>query len=465
LFPEATLAPKGFTGYSLLLSGTVVPMALILTLYFFRMFRSIYFPITAALSLASACLLIGEEKSVPMKIEALVAQTLRDNPEIKFYEAEILASKAGRKIAGKLDNPELDLQFGSKRTTGGEFSSEGFAYAASLVQPIEWPGRIGLRKSIANGDVQLAELGLAQFKTYLAGRVQALAYRLSIEQTKASIAAEVSDRFTAVKEVLVQRESGGIAPLLEVRAIDAASVSMEKAALDAAVEMQRVLLELNQLMGKRADSALVVARVDFSFPEYGTLGELLAKALTNNYRMHIRKAELAQQGLRVSLAENERYPAIKVGPYVSQANSGERETQAGIGLSFELPIYKRGDANIDLAEAKKIQVRAMMHQTSRELEREVAEAVLVYTNDRARLQTWTEERIKSFREGAELADRHYRLGAVPVATYIELQKSYLEALEAISEVKAEALEAALELEQLIGTTQSLVKAVDPPNAK
>ena len=61
------------------------------------------------------------------------------------------------------------------------------------------------------------------------------------------------------------------------------------------------------------------------------------------------------------------------------------------------------------------------------------------------------------REAAELADRHYRLGAVPVSTYIELQENYLEALEAINDVKAEAFEAALELEQLIGANQKLVK--------
>jgi cobalt-zinc-cadmium efflux system outer membrane protein len=66
--------------------------------------------------------------------------------------------------------------------------------------------------------------------------------------------------------------------------------------------------------------------------------------------------------------------------------------------------------------------------------------------------------VQLLRESAELADRHYRLGAVPVATYIELQQNYLEALEAINDVKTEALETALELEQLIGTTQTLVKA-------
>jgi len=404
-------------------------------------------------------MVLAEQKPVPMSIDALVTKALASNPEIKFYEAEILAAKAGRRLAARPGNPELDLEVGRKRSRSDGFSSEGFAYAASLAQPIEWPGRIGLRKSIANGDIRLAELGLARFKTYLAGRVRTLAYRVSIQQTKANTAAEVSDRFTAVKEVLVQREAGGVTPMLEIRAIDAASVTMEKAALDAAVEMQRVLLELNQLMGRQADAPLVVSRVEFDYPDYGSVGSLLAKALTNNYEVHIRKAELAQQGLRVSLAKNERYPTVTVGPYVSQESAGEREREAGIGLSLELPLFRRGKEKIDHAKARQIQAQAMMHATARQLERDVAEATLVYKNSVSRIKTWTPERIESFREGAELADRHYRLGAVPVATYIELQKNYLEALEAINDVKAEALESALELEQLIGTTKSLVKPI------
>jgi cobalt-zinc-cadmium efflux system outer membrane protein len=55
-----------------------------------------------------------------------------------------------------------------------------------------------------------------------------------------------------------------------------------------------------------------------------------------------------------------------------------------------------------------------------------------------------------FREAAALADRHYRLGAVPIGTYVELQSSYLDAVEALLDTQAEALAAALELNQLTG---------------
>ncbi|MEZ5325881.1 MAG: TolC family protein [Verrucomicrobiales bacterium] len=421
------------------------------------MYRTLVFSLTLFVFTPPG-LLFAQEKPAPMGIDQLAAEALSQNPEVKFYESEIVAAKAGRRVAGRLGNPELDLEIGEKRSSGGDFSAEGLAYSVSLAQPIEWPGRLGLRKAIANGDIQLALLGLDRFKTLLTGKVRSLAYRLSTAQDKAAVAEEVSNRFDDVKEVLVQREAGGVTPLLEIRAIDAASIVMEKEAFKAAIEMQKILLELNQLMGRRADAPLIVARKDYDFPETPDIGELMTSALTNNYRMHIRRAELAQQGFRVSLAKNERFPTITVGPYLSQAKAGEREREVGIGLSLELPLFRNGRAEVDQARARKIQAQATMYTTARELEREVAEAALVYKNSRNRLQTWSSERVQLLRESAELADRHYRLGAVPVATYIELQQNYLEALEAINDVKTEALETALELEQLIGTTQTLVKA-------
>ena len=54
------------------------------------------------------------------------------------------------------------------------------------------------------------------------------------------------------------------------------------------------------------------------------------------------------------------------------------------------------------------------------------------------------------REAAELAARNYDLGAVPLTTYVEIQKQYLEAIGAFSDAQKDALEAAQMLEILTG---------------
>jgi len=402
-----------------------------------------------------------------MTVKSLVDRALAENPELQFYEAEIEAAKAGRRLAKRLGNPELNFKIGKRSSRSNESRGDGVAYAVSVVQPIEWPGRMGLRKAIANGDVQLAELGLERFRYRLASEIRQFAFRLSKAQEKSAVADTVASRFDAVKEVLVQREVGGITPRLEIKAIDAATISLEKKSLEAAIEVQKILLKLNQLMGRFAANPLIVKRVKYKFPEPRSLPNLMELTLANNYAMHVRRAELAQQGFRVSLAKNERYPTIKVGPYVSREEATEIEREAGIGFSLELPIFRNGKAEISRQQAREAQAQAMIETTARELEAQVATASLVYSNSYRQLQRWQGDRIDALSEAAELADRHYRLGAVPVSTYIELQKNYLEALEAINDVKADALEAALDLEQLTGelATPPSVLATGTPETR
>ena len=73
-----------------------------------------------------------------------------------------------------------------------------------------------------------------------------------------------------------------------------------------------------------------------------------------------------------------------------------------------------------------------------------------YDSRIAELARWRSDVVAQFESAAELADRHYRLGAVPATTYVELQKQYLDAVEAHLDTRREALGALLELEQATG---------------
>jgi cobalt-zinc-cadmium efflux system outer membrane protein len=414
----------------------------------------IFLQMTAIIGMAQ---IWAAEGTGPVTISKLMAQTLAENPEIKFYDAEILAAKAGRKQAAKWANPELNLEAGRKTVRGSDATAAGLAWAASVAQPVEWPGRLALRKAIANSDVALAELGLAQFKQAVAAKVCTLAYSLAMQQERSAAAAEVSARLTALRDVVIQRDPAGVTPLLEAKVLEATALVVQKQAGDASIALQKALLELNQLRGRRADAPLVVERAEFTFPSYPEIPQLLAQTARNNYSLKARIKELEAQGQRIALAKNEQYPTFTVGPVISQERAGERESTAGIAFTVPLPLWNSGSANVDAAEARRIQAEAALLATQREVERQVTEAALLYESNRQQLNNWKPETLISFKEAAVLADRHYRLGAVEITTYVELQEKYLEAVEAINETKAAALEAALNIEQLAGLTETLVR--------
>ena len=238
-----------------------------------------------------------------MTLEAVVADVLEHNPELNFYSAEIAAAKGEARTAATWANPELSTTIGDKRVTGGGLAAEGVAWSVSVRQTFEWPGRIPLRKAIANQQIQLAELGFAQFKAALAARTRSVAFGLFAAQQKAAAAREVADRFHALRQVLVQRDPAGITPELELRIIEATEITMLRKASEASVAEQAAMLELNQLRGQPWQHALKVAPVDLAFTAAPEPDALLAAARANNFEIRMRQVELEQQGFKVSLAK------------------------------------------------------------------------------------------------------------------------------------------------------------------
>ncbi len=344
------------------------------------------------------------------------------------------------------------MSVGRKRVTDpfGTLAGEGTAWTVSVSQTFNWPGRISLRKAIANQDIALAELGLARFKAALASRARTLIYGLHAAQERAAAAAEVASRYQALRELFLAREPGGITPLLETRVIEAQELTLQKRATEAQLAVQTALVELNQLRGLPVDTPIAVAPVKLALGSAPDLDRILSAAGEGNFEFRAAKIELEQQGLVVSLARNESRPSFTVSPYLSQEKAGDKEQTFGVGLSIPLPVNGRAGANVASAEARRRQAETAVLVAQRNMEREVITATHRLAAKLAESAKWTPDAARKFRDAAELADRHYRLGAVPISTYIELQNSYLDAIEALYETQQEALDAAGTLQFLTG---------------
>ena len=382
---------------------------------------------------------------------ALVRQVLANNPELKFFAAEIAAAKGTLKTAGTIRNPELNTTAGYKnaRDNFGGPNGEGAAWSVSVNQTFEYPGRIALRKAIAKGDVNLAEIHLQQFRLTLAARVRTLAYSISIAEERSLAAREVADRFQGLSDVLAQRPAAGVTPLLETRIIDANTLNFRRQEREAALAAKTAAAELNQLCGRPADATLQVSTSELNLLQM-SLRTLVDAAHANAFDIRIRQRELAQQGFKVALARNERFPAIAVGPYYSQENATDREQRAGIGISLPLPLWDRNVGNIETSKAREQLAQASLLATQREVERRVTQNAATFDAKREQIAKWQVDTVAKFREAAELADRNYRLGAIALPVYVETQKQYLEIAGALQEMKKDALQAAQELEILTG---------------
>src|SRR5215210_3425138 len=223
-------------------------------------------------AVASIFITAGPCMAEPISLDALVSETVARNPELKFYEAEIAAARGERMTAGEWANPELSGELGNKRVRdlGGNKIGDGPVWSVSLSQTFEFPGRVSLRKAIANRQIELAQLGLEQFRAALAMRARTLGYQLMAAQQRAEVAREVSARFQDLLAVLVQRDVAGVAPLLETRIIEASAV-------------RNAQFELNQLRGMPVSTPVELVRTNIPLKTAPTLETLLAMARERNF--------------------------------------------------------------------------------------------------------------------------------------------------------------------------------------
>ncbi|HOW66855.1 MAG TPA: TolC family protein [Candidatus Paceibacterota bacterium] len=385
-------------------------------------------------------------------LDALVADVLKNNPELEFYRAEITAARAGRKTAAQWENPEVSVEVGGKRVweRNGPSLGDGVAWSVSVAQPFEFPGRLAIRKAIANRQIDLAKLGLEQFEAALGMRARLLGGAVVAAQEREAAAREVSQRFQSLIEVLVQRDPAGVTPLLDQRIIEAGTIILLRRASQATREAQAALMELNALRGRPPETPLTLTGSLPSVSVLPTVTALNDVARTNNFEVRLRQVELVQQGFRVRLAKNERYPRVSLGPFYSQEEASDEERIVGVGLSMPLPLWNRNSGNIEASEARLQQADALLRLTWRQVERQIAEHALALRTQIDEMSRWRADAAQQFREAAELADRHYRLGAVPVTTYVEMQVRYLDALDTLLATRAEALEHRQQLELLVG---------------
>lgn len=401
--------------------------------------------------------------SEPISISALVAEISANNPELQFYQAEIAAAEAGARVSDRPADPELSFDIGHRRVKApaGNLAGEGTAWSVSVTQTFDWPGRLSLRKAIANREVELARLGLARFENALAARARTLAFGLHAANAKAAAIREVANRFAALKETYLARDPAGVTPLLETRVIEAGELAIQRRATEAELAVQAALIELNQLRGTAVDAPLRVAKPVLMFTALPETTALLAAARENNFDFKMRRVELEQQGFAVSLARHERYPAFSISPFVSSDDTEGRETTVGLGFTIPLPVNGRATSAVAVAGARRRQAETMLLVAQRDLDREVLTAAQAFSTKLAESQRWSPGTAQTFRDAAALADRHYRLGAVPIATYVEMQSAYLDAIEALLNTQREAMEAGLRVQQLTGLDPAPVQISTP----
>lgn len=389
-----------------------------------------------------------------LTIGMLVREALSKNPELRALEMEVQAAKGERTQAGLWKNPELSGVYGPRRVSdsGGNLHGEGRTRSLTLLQTFEFPGKGSLRKAIADRNVDIAELGLEQFRLALRGKVNQLAYRYATNEQQLEIAREISDYGQAQVELLKHRLASGIQGLLELRVIEASFVEIRMALAELEQSQKQTLTELNILCGRPANDPLRL-KLNFTAPtKRFDLRKMVQAGLSHNFQLKARETELLRADDEVTAAQLAVAPDFQIGPFYTQDKAVENEVNMGVAFAVTVPLWDWNQGNIAAAEARHSKSGALLNKARRDVEAEIVRRFHAYELALKQLGSFEKGYLEKMHDAADMADRHYRLGAVNVQIFLETQRQYLNAGRIYGDAVVAAHENLLDLQLLTGIT-------------
>lgn len=383
--------------------------------------------------------------------DELVAQALANNAELKSYEQSVFAAKGERTQAGFFKNPEVAVEVGGREVRDSEnvLQGNGTTFTVSVTQTLEFPGKGTLRKAIANKNIEIARLGLEQFRYALAGKVRLLALEY-LAASADSVVAEQVGRGSAELAGMLKGKAQGARQTLELRLINGSLLSLQEAVRTAEVRRETARAELVALLGWPQSQPIAIrAELEPPARRFDT-SQLVFASQQNNPLLRIRQAEVDRAARQVTAIRLEIAPDLAIGPFFSRDVAGDTETNLGGSISATIPVWDWNVGNIASAKARSEQAQAMRVQAEREAESAVVRTVRIYEITTRQLSRMPRDARSDLREASSLADQQYRSGAIGVQLYLDTQREYLSAAQIWNGAVLDAWRALLDLDLLTG---------------
>jgi len=285
----------------------------------------------------------------------LVAVALTLNPALRAKRLEIGESRALLLGAGLWPNPELGLA-----VRPGIDGAPSTGIAADLLFELMRPGERGACTS-------LAEARLASVRA----RVAADEYAVAAEVRRERVALLAAERTLALHEqesalrdqaldLVRRRQELGEARALDVLLVDLERVEAQRALRSARADRDRLQRELVATLGlpPNAPIRLKESGQPLAFAVGADVSDESLDALVVARRLDLRSLEASylasEEALRLAVARQ--FPRVALGPSFEQDAEGTRAL--GLGLSVELPLFSRHQAEIAEKEAARERARA-----------------------------------------------------------------------------------------------------------
>ncbi len=380
-------------------------------------FRSVM-ALAVAAALFAAAPGPGEGSVEDEVLEALIAEALEKNPEIRALQASVEAARKRPQVVSALPNPAIDLAY----TNDGWSPSLGAQDMTTLAlmgrQELPYPGKRRLRRDIAQTEARAVEQVLERAKLGLVARVRRAYAELRLARQLLELLGEEGQIWEEIEGVSRARYAVGQGAQQDVLRVQVEVTRVEQRREERSAEAEARLADLLALLARPAGTPIEALPPLELRPELRTLDAVLGEVQGASPELRASALGIDTAGLQVALARKARRPDFSLTAGVMNRGGLDPMWQAGVGLS--LPLW-RGKNDAAVAEASLLAVQA----------ERVAEALRLALRGRTEARF---VRLRSLERVAQLYERgivpqdqmalesavaSYQAGKVPFVTVLE----------------------------------------------
>lgn len=295
----------------------------------------------------------AEQQAMTLPLDEAVNRALVNNPDLSAMKARALAMAEVPEQQASLADPQLTLRAANFPVDTFDIDQEPMTQMQiSLSQALPYPGKLSLRRQIAELESRAADFTLEDKRLMLIQDVKMVWWNLyyldraleTVERNR-----ELYRQFNTIAQTKYEVGSGLQQDVLR------AQLELSKL-LDTQIALQNMrqneAIRLNTLLDQPAETGIVLPeqRTEDFFPGVPPLAQLLKQALNSSpmLRDMSSKAEAAQT--KVKLAEMKFYPDFMAGATYGfreghNLDGSARADFATLSLTLNLPFFNRSEKN------------------------------------------------------------------------------------------------------------------------
>jgi outer membrane protein, multidrug efflux system len=374
-------------------------------------------------------------------LQELIREAVRQNYDLRVAAARILEARAQVTVARSFQFPELNgsgiAPYANTQGRIGPFQfPQSFAPSAGLdlAFEIDFWGRFRRATEAARADLLASEAARRVVMSTLVSDVAAAYLSLRSLDQEREISIKTLDIRRDALKLVVLREQGGVAALIDVRQSEVLVAQAAESVPDAERLIAQTENALAVLLGRNPEAVprgqTLVQQVIIPVLPTGFPSALLER------RPDIIQADaqLAAATARIGVAKSDYFPRVFLtgsaaagGLWVNSSWFGPQGLFA-IGPSFTVPIFNSGrvGAGVDSAEARAQAALDLYQQTVIQAFREVSDSLAEYAK-RKESRVQQEALVVAARDAARLANIRYKGG---VTSYLEVQDAERQSFDA-----------------------------------